>query len=563
MTTSPTTATPEAGRGPGLTSLLRVIRRRRSYLIAPFALVLAATVTLAVFLPSLWSAKAVVGMDRQRMPESLIKSEVAGDLERQLLSLSQEIISRPRLLKIIADLRLYPDVTHVPNDALDRMRRDITIDLIGGEERSGPRDDSPLVAFSVAYRALDPQVAMAVANRLAELYVEENRQNREAGIAQSSQSLENQLAEVRGRMQEQERRVAEYKKQHLGELPEQREENFRTLKRLQQQLQMAQENLRRANERRQLLAQTLTEIEHNNPKVVTGSSDPDVLPARTGAGRLALLRQELNEAIQRGGEQSPEAAMLRVQIASQEAQMKADVQTSAQPRPPTNSEKANAEKASDRRPARDNPSAVSLMQQLDQSEVEAKTLRQDIAVVSGQIGGVQRRLENTPRREQELAQLTQDHDALRERLSTLMNKRGEAGISAALKERQKGDTFRIVESAVLPSKPVGPNRLRLVVMGLGLALGLSGLAVMLAEQFDTSYHGPDEVRASLAVPVLSTIPTIVTDSDWTILARRRRYATFALAGSLVAVVVVTFGVARSNDFLATMLSPTAPPATRR
>src|ERR671931_260607 len=99
MTTSPTPAGPDAGRGPGLTSLLQVLRRRRSYLIAPFVLVLAGTLSLAAFLPSLWSAKAVVRMDRQRVPESLIKSAVAGDLEPPPLGLGQEVLSPAPVLE--------------------------------------------------------------------------------------------------------------------------------------------------------------------------------------------------------------------------------------------------------------------------------------------------------------------------------------------------------------------------------------------------------------------------------------------------------------------------------
>ena len=53
-----------------------------------------------------------------------------------------------------------------------------------------------------------------------------------------------------------------------------------------------------------------------------------------------------------------------------------------------------------------------------------------------------------------------------------------------------------------------PNRLRLVLMGLLLALAAMAAAVVVAEQFDTSFHSVDEVREFTAVPVLATIPQI-------------------------------------------------------
>jgi polysaccharide chain length determinant protein (PEP-CTERM system associated) len=557
MATTTPSAPPDASGSLGLTYLLTVLRHRRTLAVLPLALVLAAAISLAMFLPNLWSAKAVIRVDRQRIAESLVKSAVAGDLERQLLSLSQEIMSRTRLHQIITDHRLYPNLEHRPNAAVERMRRDITLDVIGGEERSRARDDLRLVAFSIAYRALDPAVAVTVANRLAELYVEENMHAREAQAARSSEFLDMQMAEVRQQLQEQERRVAEYKERHLGELPEQRDTNLRTLERLQQQLQFAQENQRRANERRQLLARTLSEIDQTSSRPPPAPAEPDISLDRAGAGRLILLRRELEDTLRTRGEQHPQVASLQAQIAALETRKAPEAPAALPRQQPTTSE------GNPRRPAPDNPYVVSLMQQLSQANVETKALGEDIAALHGQIATVQRRLENTPRRERELAQLTQDHDALRELFRSLATKRSEAGMTADLEQRQKGETFRIIETAAPPEAPIGPNRLRLILFGLAVGLALSAVAVIAAEQLDSSYRSADEVRSTLAVPVLSSIPRIVTDADRNRQAWRRLYATAAVAGSLALVVATAFVMARDNEGLATMLSPKTPLAAKR
>jgi peptidoglycan/LPS O-acetylase OafA/YrhL len=60
-----------------------------------------------------------------------------------------------------------------------------------------------------------------------------------------------------------------------------------------------------------------------------------------------------------------------------------------------------------------------------------------------------------------------------------------------------------------------------------LSLGLAAGAVMLAEQLDTSFHTVDDLRTFTRVPVLVSIPRIVTEAD----ASRRRWR-FRLAAAV-------------------------------
>jgi hypothetical protein len=104
--------------------------------------------------------------------------------------------------------------------------------------------------------------------------------------------------------------------------------------------------------------------------------------------------------------------------------------------------------------------------------------------------------------------------------------------------------------------------MRLLLIGLVLALGTAAAAVVLAEQVDTSYRRADEVRDTAGVPLLSTIPRIVTDADRTTARRQRGLAMAAMAVALVLVVGGSFFVARGNQSLVTMLSPDASGAKR-
>jgi polysaccharide chain length determinant protein (PEP-CTERM system associated) len=553
--TTPPAGNPDAGRGGGLASVLEIVRRRRLLALLPFLFVLTAAASFAFFLPGLWSARAVILVDRQQIPENFVKPTVTGDLESQLLTLSQEILSRPQLARIVQELNLYPHLrkTHSLDEIVDRLRRDVRLDFQSdGDRRTRGRTESRTVAFSVAYAASDPRTAMVVANRLADLYVEENDRYREKQAAGTSDFLEAQLKEIRARLQEQERRIADYKERHMGELPEQREANLRTLERLQQQLQLAHENNRRAHERQQLITRSLAEIDQTTGLTALGTGGPNVTPGEAAAARLALLRQELAEMQPRYSERYPDVVNLREQIRALEAKVAAEsAAPKAGPAPAPRPRRDGREL----RVAPQNPYIVSLMQQLDQANVEARATSEEINNLNRQIAGYQRRIENTPRREQELALITRDYETTREMFRSLLAKRGEAGIAADLEHRQKGERFRIIEPAAFPERPVGPNRLRLLMVGLALALGAAVLAVVLAEQVDTSYRTAEEVRASLPVPVLSVIPKISTDRDRARLARQRRLATAAVAVALLLVAGSSFAVAHRNEALVSLLTP--------
>src|SRR5262245_2988942 len=260
MTTSPTAPVP--ARGAGLAGVLEIARRRRFLAVVPFLLVLAAAASLAFFLPGLWTARSLIMVDRPQVPESMVKSTVVSDLEGQLISMSQEIMSRSRLAAIIQRYNLYPRVrqSRGMDDAVDRMRKDIKLEIQGDPERRRGREPRT-VMFSVAYGTSDPRVAMDVTNQLTGLYVEKAVKFRGQVSAGTADFLDRQLGEARTKLQQQEQKSAAYKEQHIGELPEQREANFRAPERLQQQRTMAYENNRRASERRQLITQSLADID--------------------------------------------------------------------------------------------------------------------------------------------------------------------------------------------------------------------------------------------------------------------------------------------------------------
>ncbi|HEY7520598.1 MAG TPA: hypothetical protein VIE36_20095 [Methylomirabilota bacterium] len=559
---TPPTHYDDTAKGPGLAGLLEIARRRRVLALLPFLFVLTAAASLAVFLPSVWTAKTLVLVNRQPIPERFVAPTVQADIEARLMTLGQEIMTADRLMKIAQEYNLYPNLrrTGTPEEVVEAMRRDIRLELVEDKDRR-PREQRSAL-FSIAYRAPDPSVAAGVSNTLASLYIQENGRQREKQAAGTTAFLDTQLSEVANKLRAQEARITEYKEKFIGELPEQRDTNVRTLERLQQQLQLAHENNRRANERKQLLTDSLAQFDLTSGATPGAPVGPNITPADAAAARLNLLRQELAVMQTRFHDRYPDVIQMKEQIRILEAKLEAEKKQQA-----ALAARAAAGAAAPKKPTRDvrmapqNPYITSLMTQLDQAQVDAKTSTQEIADITRQIAVYQKRLENTPKREGELAIITRDYESTRELHKTLLAKRGEADMAAELEQRQQGETFRVIEPARLPERPAGPNRFRLLLVGFALALGASGVAVLLAEQVDTSFRRVDEVRATTPMPVLSAIPRITTEQDRYRELRQRRWATAAVAVGLFVVAGTSFLVAHNNQSMVALLMPAPPAAT--
>jgi len=548
---TPPTAYDETAKGPGLSGLLEIVRRRRVLAVLPFLFVLTAAVSLAVFLPSLWTSRALVLVNRQAIPERYVTPTVQADIEARLLTLSQDILTPQRLTQIAQQYGLYRGARSV-DDLVDRMRKDIRIELVDDRDRRTRETRSFL--FTVSYTASNPAVAAHVANTIASLYSEENGRMREQQAVSTSEFLENQLRELREKLQKQEHAITTYKEKYLGELPEQKDVNLRTLERLQAQLQLAHENNRRATERRQMLTDALGQIDTSVAMTSPGGSGISVTPADTAAARLNLLRQELAMAQTRFSDKYPDVVQLKEQIRVLEQKVETEKQAAqALPKSVAHASKRGAGGRELRTPP-ENAYVQSLMTQLDQATVEAKTTSEEMQNINAQIATVTRRLDSTPKREQELVLLTRDYDTTRELFKSLLTKRGEANMAAELEQKQQGESFRVIEPARLAERPAGPNRFRLLLVGLALAIGAAGAAVVLAEQVDTSFRRVDEVRSTLPLPVLSAIPRITTEHDRTHGLRQRRWATAAICVGLCVVAGTSFMVAHDNEGLVALLT---------
>ena len=186
--------------------IVRIAWRRKWWAVLP---AIAITVGVAAWvrtLPNLYHSETLILVVPQRVPESYVRSTVTTRIEDRLQSITQQILSRTRLERIIQDFNLYAEErrTAIMEDIVERMRGSIEVQVVKGD------------AFRVGFTSDDARTAMRVTERLASLFIEENLRDREVLAEGTNQFLEAQLEDARRRLIENEKQLEEYRSAALG-----------------------------------------------------------------------------------------------------------------------------------------------------------------------------------------------------------------------------------------------------------------------------------------------------------------------------------------------------------
>lgn len=522
-----TEAMEESGGGKGLDRLRAAWSRRKWLAVTLFLLPLIAGTTLVLALPDVYRASATVLIERQQVPEEFVRPTVTSEIETRLTTMGQEILSRTRLEPLIKELDLYATLRKGATDgprmeaAVERMRREVRLEL---REASGKGPRRPTIAFDISYRGSDPRTVALATNALASSYVEENLKVREQQANVATEFIRTQLAAAKGRLDEQERQASELKGRYMGELPQQMQANFTRIESMNSQLRINHDNQVRLMERRDTLATQLAQAR------TEAGAEPDEV-------RLQRLKLELANLRVKYTDLWPDIIRLKDEIATLE-------KTLAQPKP--------------KKPVEDvplSPQAQRLQEALKSAETELALTKAEEKRLRSDIAAFQTRIDNAPKREQEFADRTRDYESTKEVYLTLLKRYEEALLAETMEQRQRGEQFNLVEPAVPIYSPVAPNRPRLlaVIVALSVALGVG--IVALIELLDTSFHSVDDLRGFSTLPVLVSIPRVMTELD-----TQRRRSRFRLATAVVLVGLALVGggaywVASGNEALTSMLSP--------
>ena len=463
---SRTPETNNLGRGISPRSVAGMLRRRKLLVIAVFALVTAAFVAAAYLLPPRYEAETLLEVAPPTSPEDGGETLTA---QSQLPRITEVVYRPSNLEQVIRKLDLFPD----------RGGRitDRELDLL--ESRVGVRVEGERT-FSLRFEGGDPHQVVLGSSMLAELLVDTTRNEREQRAEASSEFIERQIEPVEAKLQRQKRQIEDYRERWSSETPEQAPASLKLLESTQTQLQELSGTIAEAEARRVAIRRELTELERQG---VSASKSPAETRLDQLSARLRTLRQRYTE-------RYPEVIRVENQIDELKQQI-ADgtTETTEVPEP--------------------SPLQVRYLQlqaDLDAVEQRLRSSRRQQDTLRARQATYQQRVDAAPRHESALDSMEQEVATTRDHYLQLLGRLQEAQLAESRDKTLQGSLYQIVEPPRLPSAPTSPDRLRLMLMGLVAATGLSLVAAFLVEQMDPTFHQVDEVEGSLGPPVLATIP---------------------------------------------------------
>ena len=476
-----------------LSDYMEMLKGRIFWILVPAVLTSICTFFYVRTLPDRYTSETVILVTAPKIGADYVRPTNAAPMDQRLTTITQQILSRTRLEKIILENNLYPEKRHWPMEQVvqDMRRVDVTLRVMKAD------------AFAVGYVGSSPAVAQKVAAQIASMYIEENVKLREEQTEGVSQFLDLQLQETKTKLQELEARLGEFKHRNIGALPEQQTANLSRLAGLQQQLQASIDSVNRLEDQRLYHQRSLDDMKAL-VRLQSGSSPP-VSSSATEAPtstELEAKKAQRDVLLERYTPDHPDVRKLDKEI----ARIKSKVETAPVPKTPS------VGKGTDK---------LELDEQLTKAKTEKELQLLDGQILHGrreqerirsEMATYEDRVEMVPRIEQMQKEISRDYEITKLHYQTLLTKKNEAAMATNLEKRQKGEQFRIVDPAYRPGLPSEPNRLKLNLMGLavGLALGF-GLALLL-ELCDESIRSEHELVGLTGLPVLVAIPLISGDA---------------------------------------------------
>jgi uncharacterized protein involved in exopolysaccharide biosynthesis len=429
-------------------------------------------------------------------------------------------------------------------DLIQRLGEEIRVQMVFTsviEEDTGQEVDL-ITGFTTAFVARDPKAAEIVANRVADAFMAEDRATRVENAAAATSFLREQIDAKRAEIIEIEAKIAEFKEEHAGSLPDLMVLNMTALDRTEQELEEVDREINTLEQDRYFRDAQLQEIrtqaggsaarlaeleaEYLRAVALYGPEHPDVIrterqiAALTGSAagdetstEIAQLEAELAAAQERYSDVHPDVIGLKRRIEALKATGNAELTSS-------------------------DPLYLQLRAQINAIDANLQSLRNRADQLRANRANLQDKISGMPQVERqyqvlqrELQTATLAFDGLRERLT-------QAQQIESFESGERGARLEQVRTASAPEEPTGPPRLAITILGLFLASTLAGGAAFFAEITDNTIRGSKDIQTVMHTHAIATIP-IVQNTITRSQGRRRMMIVSLSALMLAAIIVLT------------------------
>ena len=470
------------------------LRRLPLFLIVSLSIASAA-VAFAVILPTVYSANAVMLVERAQIPDELAASTVQTEAREQLQIVQQRLLTRANLIEVAREFQVYEDIGLLnPDQIVARMRADTSF------RSSSGRDQATLL--TVNFNARTPQIAAQVANDYVTRILADNARQRMRQAEDTLSFFEQEVDRLGTELDLQSARILKFQNENADALPDSLEFRMGRSNLLQERLsQMARDRASLEDQRGRLI-----EIYER-----TGAVDTAELSVQTFEERqLEQLRNQLSVALAVYSEESPQVRLLRSQVTTMEQQVAAQA----------------AALAGQPQEGQENLSPDSLLDlQLAEIDAQLEFMDEQYVAVQTELDELQETIRRTPNNSIALEALQRDYENVQAQYTRALDRLSAAVTGERIETLSKGERITVIEQAIPPTDPSKPNRPLIAAGGTILGLGVAGFLIVLLETLNKAVRRPIDLTNGLGITPIATVPYIATSGER---LRRRLLILFGL-----------------------------------
>lgn len=477
-----------------LSDVKRILRRRWWIPVSTAIVFGIAGLAAALVLPKKYTSSTLVLIEQPAVPKDVIKPVITDDLNQRMASMKAQILSRSRLELIINKFDLYEKdrARHPMDDLVEKLKASIEVELIqpiaGAANREPP-------GFNVSVTFDNALLAQHICQEITSMFMEQNATIRVTMSNKTTEFLTQQVNEAKAKLDEQDRKLAEFKSQHPASLPEREQTNLTLLAGMNTQLDATAQALMRAQQDKSLNETLLSQQEAAWKMTQAGQQN-----AETQEQELSTLQDQLATLLSKYTAEHPDVIKTKAQIEDLKRRM-------AQP-VPTKPIAPGTETA-----LREPPAIQQLKIKIKQDEFTISDLIKRQSQLQEQIRGQQGLLQASPAVEQQLKELTRNYQTASDIYNELLKSRENSAMATDLEHEQQGESFKVLDAPSLPSSPSFPKKSFFAGGGAagGLVLGLGILYVLM--MMDMTLHTERDVEVHLKLTVLSSVPVLENFDD--------------------------------------------------
>jgi polysaccharide chain length determinant protein (PEP-CTERM system associated) len=486
---------------------LAIARRRLKVMLAPaLTAALAGLLVSFAFSPK-YTSQSMVLVEGQKVPSNYVAPVITADFTQRIQTLSQQVMSASRLRPVIEGLALVKPENE--GKLMEDIRANLTVTPVitsmsaaaaasGGPKKRANASDQALPGFNVNYVDSNPQRAQKICNAMTSLILDENLRSRAEVAKGTTDFLDRQVEDAKRVLDDQDAKLATFKRQYLGQLPGDIENNMKMLMALTTQLDQSTQALNRAQQDKSytesMLAQQLAAW-----KTSQSSTSPQSLEQQ-----LTTLQTQLMQLQARYTDDHPDVIKTKSDIAKVQSRLDE-----------INKQTSNLTAATDKANVNEPPEIRQLRLQIHQYQGVIDQATGEQKRLQGQISLYQSRTAMSPGIEEQYKQLNRDYDNAQTFYRELLTKKSSADLGKSMETQQQGEQMTILQAATVPTSPSFPNRPLFALAGIVAGLGLGLLAAVWLEISDRSIRTEKDAAAVMDLPLLISVPWLGDEANAT------------------------------------------------